>query len=337
VQKSFLNSVAGVDLGFGYTKSMAAKGGLKVFPSLVTPGADGNWDAGIGRVGGYRLQWGNNDYFVGEVAAVTSRTATGNRSRGRIHDAEIMALLYGALADQFPEGADNVIVLTGLPIRWMPDKEVYKSGWPGNHTVTVNGDEITWNILEVLIAPQGFGAICDAAINLQSDSGATIKNGDLMNSWTVVGDIGTLTYNVFAFNKAQWVERSSDSYELGMSWLYPEVRSVLNQEFGVMYEDHEVDTIIRNGSVDIQGQTISAHNIINPRLRTLASEQARATRATIGEDFDKVKQVLISGGGAHRLGSLLQDELDHAGASITRDPSWTNARGFYKWGVLRTQ
>lgn len=337
MQKSFVNLVVGVDLGFGYTKSMGANEGLEVFPSLVTPGSDGVWDAGLGTVDGYRLQWGNNDYFVGEVASVTSRTAIGNRSRERIHDAEVMALLYGALSDQFPNGADNVIVLTGLPIRWMPDKEVYKSEWPGLHTVTVNGKEVTWNVIEVLIAPQGFGAVCDAAINLNASGGAVIKNDALMKTWTLVGDIGTLTYNVFAFNKSRWVERSSDSFELGMSWLYPEVRSVLNQEFGVMYEDHEIDQAIRDGSVEIEGQTISIHNAISSLLRTLASEQARATQAKIGEDFKKISQVLISGGGAHRLGSLLKTELDHAGAVITKDPGWTNARGFYKWGVLRTQ
>lgn len=337
MQKSFVKEAIGVDLGFGYTKSMGAKMGLKVFTSLVTPGNDGVWDAGLNNAEGYRLQWGNSDYFVGEVAAVKSRTAIGNRSRERIHDDEAMALFYGALADQFPGGADNVIALTGLPIRWMPDKEVYKTKWPGVHTVTVNGVETTWNVIEVLNAPQGFGAICDAAIDLNESGGAAIKNPKLMKTWTVVGDIGTLTYNVFAFNQSQWVERSSDSFELGMSWLYPELRTVLNEEFGVMYEDHEIDSVIREGSVEIEGQTISTHNLITPWLHTLAREQARATQAKIGEDFKKIPQVLISGGGAHRLGAMLKTELDHAGAIITKDPGWTNARGFYKWGVLRTQ
>lgn len=335
VQKSFVNNVVGVDLGFGFTQTMG-RAGRKVFPSLVAPASNSGWDAGLNSVGGYRIQWGDNDYLVGEVAAVKSRTAFGNRSRDRINDPEVMALFYAALADQFPDGADNIIVMTGLPIRWMADKEIYKHDLPGTHTATVNGREVSWHIVEVVPAPQGFGAICDVAISLDGAK-AIIRNQAMLTSWSAVADIGTLTMNVFTFNSNTWVEQSSDSLEFGMSWLYREVRSILDDQVGVSYEDHEIDKIIRDGYVDVQGQRVNVEDMISPALDKLAREQARAIKTAIGGDYSKVSQIVVAGGGAHRLGELLVSYLAHDGAVVAEAPGWANAVGFYKWGVLRTQ
>jgi hypothetical protein len=326
-------NVVGADGGYGWTKFITVENGVSVFRSLVAKAYDQQWSNDPRVSGGHRLQWGENDVFVGEMAAVYSRSPSTTRDRSRSTTFEANALLYGVLADAYPDGADNITVVTGLPIKWVNDAEQYRKNWLGKHSVSVDGTVRNWHIEDVMIAPQGFGALCDVVFHREG-SKVTLAREDVWNGFTLVVDMGTLTMNLFAFKKGAYVGQLSTHNELGMSWAYQEVANLIDSVYGVDLEDHEVDQVIREGAIGIEGRTISTHELVTPVLLRLSQEQARTTRSLLGKTFRSVENVLVSGGGSHRLGSPYTRALDHSNSNVIPNAQGANARGFLNWGLV---
>ena len=148
--------------------------------------------------------------------------------------------------------------------------------------------------------------------------------------------MGTLTMNLFTFKKGMYIDQMSSHNELGMSWAYQQVAQRIAQTYDVHLEDHEVDEVIRQGSIRVQGQETSTHDLVQPVLLSLATEMARSTRGLLGESFHKIDNIFAGGGGSHRLGALYTKLIDHANASVVNNAQGANARGFLKWSLLQS-
>lgn len=327
-----MNNAFAVDVGYGFLKWANEKNKYSVMPSLVARGRDNEWNPGLESLNGFRVQWNGYDFLVGETASVMSKTSRANQSRSRIDSAEALAYLYATLAAQFPNGAKRILMVTGLPIDYMPDREVYKNTWEGTHSVYINGSSkaTVWEILRVFIAPQGFGALCDLVFDVTKD-GVQYANKDLLNQKTIVADTGTLTFNVFAFQSRAYQEDQSGSTDLGMRWAIERVRSLINQKHKVALHPHQVDEAIRTGVVKTQNGPVDIQGLIAPTLNALAEEQAEFTRSTVGEEFSQVDSIIVTGGGAHRLGAFYKNHINHHGVVMTTDSQGANVRGFWNW------
>jgi hypothetical protein len=278
------------------------------------------------------VRWDTNDFFVGQVASVMSKSVRSNMSRSRIESAEALAYLYASLATQFPAGANNILMATGLPIDYMPDREVYKKTWEGEHAVRVNNNHepTVWNIERVVIAPQGFAALCDLVF-AATKAGVTFDKKELLTQKTLVADIGTLTFNAFTFQSKAYQEEHSGSTSLGMSWANERVRDLVNRTHHISLKPYQVDEAIRSGTIKTKHGPVDIQTLIAPTLNDLAEEQAEFTLSILGEQFSQVDAVIVTGGGAHRLGAFYKEHINHHNTIITKDPQGGNVRGLWKW------
>lgn len=326
------DKMLGFDPGYGWVKWTQADLRVHTFRSAVAPGYDQEWNAGLGSTSGHRIKFAGNDVYVGEVAQVMSKNAIGSLARNRADSFEASALLYATLADAYPDGATGIRLYSNLPVRWLRDRKRYLEAWPGSHKINVDGKMITWDIEEVQIAPQGFPAICDAGIKWDGGK-ISFENEKIFSGHTTVADFGTLTLNVFTFKNKVWQKEYSDSFELGMAWAIERITGTLESEFGISFSRNEVDDAIRTGFIAVQGQEFATHRFVAPTLALLGKEAARVTSSILGEAINKVDQILLAGGGAHRIGEHFRAAINHASVIEVSEPEYANARGLVKWGI----
>jgi plasmid segregation protein ParM len=109
-----MNSVIGLDIGYGYTKAVGSNG-IATLPSVIGPAVTIKYHDDLADNGrGLTLEAGGKAWFVGQQARLQSPFTICPRARER--DPEVVRLLALAALHQVHATGDTVRMVTGLPV-----------------------------------------------------------------------------------------------------------------------------------------------------------------------------------------------------------------------------
>ena len=186
--QSLSSSVASIDVGYGRTKAKTANGEATIL-SMVGPAIRIDYE-GMTAAGynGLTVEIDGRAYFVGQRAAIQSPNPVSPQSRQR--DLEIVKILALTALHVAHAPAEISRLVTGLPVAWYyDDKDALREILLGKHILTINGEEITFNIAEVIVMPQPMGTIFLSMLN---------PNGMLTDPRGISGQIvGTIDIGMY--------------------------------------------------------------------------------------------------------------------------------------------
>lgn len=329
------HQIAGLDIGYGYTKIQTAKT-KTTFPSiignpvqlryrgnLITNGSNHTSAADI------RLNTPDGTRFVGQLAASQSDLTWSPQNRSRTESDDIITLMLAAFSEAGLSGKINLV--TGLPVRWYSDKDKLLKKLRGSHIINRQGHKKTTVVIEDLaILPQPFGTIYDQI--LTPTAKITKAKQPLLSQTIAVLDIGMHTSDYIICNHCEYHEAKSDSTETGMSTLYKLLARSVEDRLGLPLTLHQADAAVRAGHITVAGQKRSLATIIEPILQMVAQKILSALSATWGEGKD-IDTLFISGGGASAIGPYLAGHYPQM--TIIEDSQTANVSGYYKYGLLK--
>ncbi len=290
----------GLDIGYGYTKVYPRK---EKFKSSVYPYSS---RLGLGEKKGIVVVDGEA-FEVGKARSVELRTKSFHSSP------EWRALLLYALKEA---GAPVKLVL-GLPVS-LATKEVregIENSLKGEHGAIIDGERRSIVISEAKVFPQGLGVLYDYFI----EEGRLIEERTKEN--IIVVDIGFYTTDIFVYRYGEILEDRCSSYEVGVGWLFEQVREELKSKYSYPSVSlKEIEEFWTRGYAPYDGKKIAID-----RERFLEEFKSRLIRELRAheEDFKLADKVLWAGGGSYLLG-----------VETVPQPEFANARGFYKYSSV---
>ncbi len=322
-------AVVGQDIGYGYTKTIVPGRKPVIFPSVVGSAERLRFRSPLDTSRGMEVRLdGTGAFFVGEHALLQSRALFTSRSRKKRKDALLVLSLAG-LWSLFSKGGD-IYLVTGLPVDWYQDRKELIGVLKGEHRATINGQEIAFRVLDVVVMPQPFGSL----LHLVLDERGVIEHTELARGRVGIIDVGMHTTDLILVDALRYVEKGSGSLPQGIDLALEGVRKALQDEYRLDLSIHEVDEAVRRGRVEVFGKEENIGPIVEPHLRALA-DQVYAFAADLWGDGRSLTRIVITGGGGMLLGDRLSSRWPHA--EVLADAPLANARGFLKFGVRKWQ
>lgn len=322
--------VIGLDCGFGFCKGVTHNKEL-MFPSVVSMGAKRSFvDGGSGDALNPRsliVTYHDETYFVGQLAMSQGHypRATLDKSRTRSREMEVLFLTSVALLSPSPTA--TVRVVTGLPVTDFGDREWLIEHFTGTHCLRINEIEFSLTIASVQVIPQPYGSYLHAL--LLDEKGADAKLG---RGTVAVIDVGYLTTDMILIRQGDYIEKACTSLADGISSIYRHVGRTLGQQYPGRMEERDVEEIVKTGSIQYMGQTITIDRaLIHPEFQAYAKRIAAVADTLWAKE--QVGVLLGTGGGILALRTALLERWPQF--RILPDAQFGNVRGYYKFGRIR--
>jgi len=325
-----------IDIGYGAVKIVKEGGYHTTFPS-VTGSAD------LPRFGlttnkAIVISDGFARTLVGQGAVEQSRFIHREEDRNWINSNQYLALYYAALTELQAEGEKEITLISGLPLAYYDDKEDLQALLTGTHKITrdYNGKPSTaLYTVKAYVIPQPFGTLCTMALN---ELGAPM-DPVWMTGTVGILDIGSHTTNVLMASRASEISHGTTSIATGCWDLIRAVSARLSDLFPQLERrPHELAQDIRRGLVTYQGDKYDISEVVRDVCLPMAAEivSVATQHWNGGASLDRIA---ITGGGAHLIGSLVQDHFEqHKEVHIPDNPVYANAEGYLRYGLyLRAQ
>lgn len=326
---------AGLDGGFGYTKLAWRTKKANRIRTLTFPSVLGYAEESAGFTatlvnGGSRasrsqvIGYGGRDYFLGEEALRSSRLSGSRQDEGRIGSTEERILFLTAL---HKAKLDNVVIVTGLPVMWWQHRQKLVRSLTGVHELTVNGKEHTITIRQVVPVWQPFGTFC--AAYLDKDGKARISEEELRGAYGIL-DIGANTTDLSGLNNLVAEPKWTGGLQVGVSDVLQIAAERIADKYGATRSPFELAVALMNGGmIQVYAEEIDIREIVEPHLRPLAEEIVGfATRKW--KSADRMRDVLIAGGGAYLIGDVIQGIYPH-NSQVVPNPALSNVLGFLNY------
>lgn len=324
-----------VDLGYGYVKAVNEYGRKIIFPSVVAtdPGGGAIADALGGRQDyavKVRRDGRETSYLVGEAAVAAAWGSRAWEENQALHE-NTGILLATAVALLEPAGPVRLAV--GLPLMtYGSQKRNLIEFLRGFSTeVLVNGGR--WFKVEfdpeIFVFPQGGGALYHSALNLDG----SLRDASLLSGNAVgVVDVGYRTTDYLVMRKGprglSVRPELSDSFDLGYSWVYQQMRQVLRTRIGRSLDLQRIEeSVTRNdGLMTYKGEPIDLEPLEEEANTRLASLLAGRLKSVWGENLELVNHLIVAGGGGAKIFPHLQKLCGFA--TLAPDPVFANAMGY---------
>jgi len=323
--------IAGVDVGYGYTKAANAAGCTVTFPSVVTrPSGGGELTRVLGgsalphrltvRLAGGEAQ----TYLVGNAALFAGGTRTWDARADRRHDYPPLVLASLALLGAF----GDVSLGLGLPLQLYTaadDRRALRARLAGVEAILSvdGGGEAALRIRDVRVFPQSV-----AAYFAQVRSDPTLARRPC-----AVVDVGyrTTDHLVMRLAPGETVarpdERLSGSLDLGVERVYAQVAQALSRRHGAMIETNDVEqAAVAGRDMTVGGREVALKEAIDEAARDLVVDAAARLRESWGAALDQLGAVLLAGGGGAMLRTHFAEALP--GVRLVTDPVMANAHGY---------
>jgi plasmid segregation protein ParM len=327
--------VLALDIGYGYTKGMTAKKQGCV-ASLVGPAEAIRYESDVHPENGKGivLEVNGRSYFVGEQAEVQSASASQTLDVTRTGSKEQKALFYAVSSDLIPTTAEQVAVVTGLPVGDFDPrrKALLKDMLAGQHEVVRQGKHRRcFEVTSVYIMPQAFGSLYALVL----DRRGKLIDGDLADGRVGIVDIGMHTANFILADRLRYVEVGSDSITSGMGELLQKVAKDLKREHDLDWSLQlgRVDRAVRERTVESYGAVVNIAGLIQPHLEALADTVVSKARTLWGPAAD-LRAIVLTGGGSHELAPYVRKVYTHT-RTVGGDPQFANCTGYLRIGLRR--
>lgn len=322
----------GINPGYGLTKAVGDHRSA-IFPSQIAPARDVKHHAGITE-NGHELviRMNGQEWFVGDYAEFqnSSQLIT---LRARHRDRTIHSLLTLAALHRLGIANGDVSITTGLPVKWFrKDKDEVIDWLRGDHHIEINGRSAVYNVTEVNVMPESYGALYRLLVN---ENGILTDPFHLRTKEIAWFDIGTHTTNFIWTDRTHYIEDKSDSVGVGMADI---IEHIIERVLEI--HDHELsyrkaEAIERgDAACEIKGQTYNIDPIIAEARAAIAKVIVTEAR-NLWDDAADASRVVGYGGGMHGLSSYIKRAYDHL--HILDHPHFANAEGFYRFALLKAR
>jgi PRTRC genetic system protein D len=319
----------GLDIGFGYVKSVSIERGKKratVFPAVLGQAqALSSFDVGLGR-GRQRanaITYNGIAYYVGHDCLAHSRTWAARQDRSRIGSQEERLLALVALAKL---EVRECAIVAGLPWPWYDDRHKLKRSLVGEHRLTIGRNEHTITIHRVRVVPQPIGGFYCHFLDLRGV--ACVPQAEMLRTYGFL-DIGWNTTDLTALRRLQPVERWSGGERIGVRRVIEIVDDQIRRRYGLELSPHEVDEAVRSRQVEIYGKTIDISEVVDSATQAVA-QQIRARATALWGNGERFSRIFIFGGGAAVMGRAVRQAFPK-NSEILPQPCLANAIGFAKF------
>ncbi len=327
--------MAGVDVGFGFTKATDGESST-LFKSIIGEPQPRSMEDNFfssEAVPGLHLTLDDRSYFVGELAESESRVRQFTLDQAQMVTQQFKILALAALAKVVPSRVP-VNVITGLPVGYyMEYKDKLTQVLQGEHKLLIHdsaqGNETVLNINRARVIPQPYGSLVDY---LFRDDG-TILRADAARQKIGVVDIGFKTTDFTVCKGFRHSERGSRTTDTGIAKAFTYISEALNDMSGVNVEIYRMFDAVREGSIKIRGAEYDLSKVKGEVFGRLATAVASDMERVWTDDWD-LDLVLLAGGGGdvlfEYLKPLVRGEL--ALLKTKEDPRMANVSGYVKYG-----
>lgn len=326
--------IVGIDLGYGQVKAVTDGCYIK-FPSVVgVPSAMEYKDVALSDrkdpVENIELIYESKRYYVGQKALEETNNARltlkADKSDRETNKVKFLAAL-GLL------NINEVEVITGLPVfEYESYKDRLAESLNGEYIFKLNSISRSINIQSVRVIPQAGGAYYDLVL----DQEGQIINKVLISGRTAVVDIGFRTTDVATLERARYDANQSFTIWAGVGKIHQEVQKYLQREYKLSYPLSIIDSIVRQGVVNLYGVQQPIDEYIRAAVEPVAQEILESFIAGI-DDYRKLTSgIVLTGGGVALVAPYFEAEFGDA-VTIVNNPEYSNASGYYKYGRLINQ
>ena len=322
--------IRAVDVGFGAVKAISGARQIE-YPSAVGTFRPVRFTSGMEQqslIDRLCVEFEGKRYFIGSIAYLQSSPRV-TMAADRFTSQEGLALMMSALALLSNCQAETVKLVSGLPVNeYTGMKDKYCNTLTGKHYFQLIGpdgggnDFFAFTIEAIKILPQPVGTIFEKVLNDNGD----IENKHLAGGRLAVLDIGKHTVDLALTDALQFVDRSSVSFN----------------DIGLFDAFKDLSLTLKGQGYDVPADSLEPYIRGNRRLPGIAElkEQAFASQAekivsraiNTWPDLFSFKKIFITGGGALVLGNYIVSALNSEKVEVCDTPTFTNCRGYYKFG-----
>lgn len=315
----------GIDLGYRYTKIKGMwrddtgtnKGTIAVIPSITGEPRNLKYQTDMDKLNELdyiRAIVGQKEYFVGSLADRQSDVVYFSMDERKLYEESSAVLLKTAIALLLlhSEGDKDIRLVTGLPVTYYADyKNRFAEVLDGEHKVLLNlaGSKYkrVFNIdgHGIRVIPQPLGTLFMKIL----DTDGKLKDKALANKRVGVIDIGFKTTDLVVCDKLEYIDKLSRSTTTAMHTAYQIISDQIREQFGVDKPVFQLDEIVRSGFIKIEGKTYSLQEITDYAFRSVA-EKLIAEIKSLWPNRWELETIILTGGGAEALGSLLAGRLE---------------------------
>jgi len=327
--------MAGVDVGFGFTKATDGESSV-LFKSIIGEpqprSMDENFFSGEA-IPGLHLTLDGRSYFVGDLAESESRVRQFTLDQAQLMTQHFRTLALAALARVVP-GRVPVNVVTGLPVGYfMEYKDKLTQALVGEHTLQIHDspqeNEVVLNINRARVIPQPYGSLVDYLFR----EDGTVLRADAARQKIGVVDIGFKTTDFTVCKGFRHSERGSRTTDTGIAKAFTYISEALKDMSGVNVEIYRLYDAVREGSIKIRGAEYDLSKVKDEVFGQLATAVASDMERIWADDWD-LDLVLVAGGGGEALYEYLKPLVrgELALLKTQEDPRMGNVYGYVKYG-----
>jgi len=322
--------IRAVDLGFGAVKGISEARQVE-FPAAVGTFQPVRFTSGMEQhdvKDRLCVEFEGKRFFIGEIAFKQSSPRV-TMNNDRFTSSEGLALMMSALLLLSNSQTDAGKLVAGLPVNeYAGLKNKYSDALTGKHYLQQidpdgsGNDFFAFTIEEAKILPQPIGTLFDAVL----DDAGELENKQLAGGRVAVLDIGKHTVDLALTDALQFVDRASVSFnDIGLFDAFKDLSlGIKNKGYDVPPDS--LEPYIR-GSRQLSG-------IAELKEQAFASQAEKITSRVINTwpDLWSFDRVFITGGGALVLGDYIASALDSEKVDVCQFPTFTNVKGYFKYG-----
>ncbi|MHB1316214.1 MAG: ParM/StbA family protein [Christensenellales bacterium] len=282
--------IIGVDIGYSYTKDSTGN----IFRSAYLEGNN--------LLGGINLEVDGRLYSVGHGIGTVDEDKTGSRIN------ELCLLTSLGLS-----GYENFIVVSGLPIdQYKTQKELLRTQMLScGKTFRINGRNRTISITDVVVYPQGIGAL--HSMDIQEDA--------------IIIDCGGRTTDIayIEYNGKYNLVKSNTIYSGTMN-LNGDIMKSVNQKYSLSLPNYQAEKILIQG-LKINGEPQDV-TFLSPTIKGFVLPIISELKLNYPCETTKI---FLCGGGANILYPAIKNRFKNT--VLMRDPQFANAKGFEHIGI----
>lgn len=263
----------------------------------------------------FKVEFNSKVYLVGE--AVSEEKVKYDISKKSIEHLISIYLSIAKFVDK--TGITNLSLAVGTPLNIYKNKQLkeeYEQYIQGNGIISIKVNEklIYFRINKLLCLPEGTGPIYTDIDKY--------KNGK-----TTIVDIGGLNVNYCVFNDLVPQYEQMIINNLGSNILRSKISEKLSSEYGVYISDSDIDRIIKDGYLYVNGEIqVKSKNLIQNLMKNHIQDIVNYGKSRGLTLFNANGAVVFSGGGSILLKHIIKDL--YPSAIIIDDAQFSNVLSF---------
>ncbi|WAM36540.1 ParM/StbA family protein [Caldicellulosiruptor acetigenus] len=304
-----------VDVGFGFTKAVNEKGKEVIFPSAVAKTF--MTDIGLKPTSDYFVTYMNQTYAVGKAATQCLITETSFSEDRFVNEFSKLLVLTALMA---LESDKEVELGLGLPLMLYPKlKDKVKNYFEFAEEIIIDANNIahSYHIARCEVFPQGVGALFSISSPVEDGTYCILDVGFRTTDVIVVEiknkNINPLLDMCFTVDK-------------GMSLAVERLGLMIERKYGVSYDTSLLFDIHERSHISVRGRKIDIEPHKKEVFGAIADDIVQSISRRLQRGFDTFDGVLVAGGGAFNVASVLQKEFNNV--QVLDNAQFANAKGY---------